>query len=100
MFENIYILGRNYYIYVLIYNEISLTVAITTYTAHSDLVRNMPKKNVKNKEGLKPKDLIEDIYPHQFWLEKYNNINKKKLDIFDKYVPHYNGICEYGTFLN
>lgn len=53
----------------------------------------MPKKNAK--EVVKPKDLIEDIYPHQFWLEKYNNINKQKVDIFDKYVPHYNGMCKW-----
>lgn len=57
----------------------------------------MPKKNTK--EVVKPKDLIEDIYPHQFWLEKYNNINKQKVDIFDKYVPHYNGMCKNGILI-
>lgn len=51
----------------------------------------MTKKKVVVPEKEKPKDLIEDIYPHEFWLEKYNKLNRRQVIVFDKYTPHING---------
>lgn len=31
---------------------------------------------------------IEDIYPHEFWLEKYDRMNRRIGPIFDTFCPH------------
>lgn len=41
----------------------------------------------KKDDNKKPSLRIESIYPHAFWLEKYNKENKFQSSLFENYLP-------------
>lgn len=56
-------------------------------TTDDNIINN--NNNIDKKDNSKKIQLnIEEIYPHEFWLEKYNKLNKIRPIIFDEYVPN------------
>lgn len=42
----------------------------------------------KKDDNKRPSLRIESIYPHAFWLEKYNKENKFQSSLFENYLPN------------
>lgn len=56
----------------------------------------MPKK--KKEKDIEKRLSIQEIYPHEFWLEKYNNEIKCTPKIFDHFLPNPKSIKITATY--
>lgn len=50
------------------------------------VIEKMPKK--KKEKDIEKRPPIEEIYSHEYWLEKYNNEIKCTPKIFDNFLPN------------
>ena len=51
-------------------------------------MKKKSKKKAKQEDEVEVKPRIEDTYPHEFWLEKFQNQNNCHYMIFDKFLAN------------